>query len=119
MPDLSMFGSSANAQKFPAGHQFFAAGDPGDVMYVVLAGEIEIVINDKIVETVRAGGIFGEMALIDHHERSATARAKTEVEVAPIDQKRFISLIGIHPFFSIEVMNVMAERLRLLNQALL
>jgi CRP/FNR family transcriptional regulator, cyclic AMP receptor protein len=119
MPDLSMFGNSANAQKFPAGHQFFAAGDPGDVMYVVLAGEVEILINDKIVETVRAGGIFGEMALIDHRERSASARAKTEVEVAAIDQKRFITLIGIHPFFSIEVMNVMAERLRLLNQALM
>ncbi len=119
MPDLSMFGNSANAQKFPAGHQFFAAGDAGDVMYVVLAGDVEIVINDKIVETVHAGGIFGEMALIDHRERSATARAKGPVEVAAIDQKRFINLIGIHPFFSIEVMNIMADRLRLLNQALL
>lgn len=119
MPDLSMFGNSANAQKFPAGHQFFAAGDAGDVMYVVLAGDVEIVINDKIVETVHAGGIFGEMALIDHRERSATARAKSPVEVAAIDQKRFINLIGIHPFFSIEVMNIMADRLRLLNQALL
>lgn len=119
MPDLTMFGNSTNAQKFPAGHQFFAAGDPGDVMYVVLAGEVEVVINEKIVETVRAGGIFGEMALIDNRERSAAARARTPVEVAAIDQKRFISLIGIHPFFSIEVMNVMADRLRLLNQALL
>jgi CRP/FNR family transcriptional regulator, cyclic AMP receptor protein len=119
MPNLAMFGNGANAQNFPAGHQFFAAGDPGDVMYVVLGGEVEIVINDKIVETVREGGIFGEMALIDHHERSATARAKSDVKVASIDQKRFISLIGIHPFFSIEVMNVMADRLRLLNQALM
>jgi CRP/FNR family transcriptional regulator, cyclic AMP receptor protein len=119
MPDLSMFGNGAHAQKLPAGHQFFTAGDPGDVMYVVLGGEVEILINDKIVETVRAGGIFGEMALIDHRERSATARAKTPVEVATIDQKRFMSLIGIHPFFSIEVMSVMADRLRLLNQALM
>jgi CRP/FNR family transcriptional regulator, cyclic AMP receptor protein len=119
MPDLSMFGNGSNAQKLPAGHQFFSAGDPGDVMYVVLGGEVEIVINDKIVETVRPGGIFGEMALIDHRERSATARAKTPVEVATIDQKRFISLIGIHPFFSIEVMSVMADRVRLLNQALM
>ena len=119
MADLSMFANSANIMKYPAGHTFFSAGDEGDAMYVVLNGEVEIVINDKIVETVRSGGIFGEMALIDNSPRSASARAKTPVEVATIDQTHFIALLATHPFFSIEVMNVMADRLRLLNQALL
>lgn len=118
MAELSMFAGSAETRKYPAGHTFFFAGDPGDLMYVVLGGDVEIVINDKIVETVRSGGIFGEMALVDRRERSATARAKTETEVAAIDQEQFISLLATHPFFSIEVMHVMTERLRLLNQAL-
>jgi CRP/FNR family transcriptional regulator, cyclic AMP receptor protein len=114
-----MFGDSAHSQEYPAGHQFFAAGDAGNVMYVVLDGEVEIIINEKLVETVRPGGIFGEMAVIDHHERSATARAKTPVKAAQVDQKRFVSLLSVHPFFAVEVMTVMAERLRHLNKALL
>lgn len=113
-----MFADGAEIRKYPAGQIFFAAGDAGDLMYVVLSGDVEIVINDKIVETVRTGGIFGEMALVDRHERSATARAKTETEVAAINREQFIPLLATHPFFSLEVMNVMAERLRLLNQAL-
>ncbi|HTX56138.1 MAG TPA: cyclic nucleotide-binding domain-containing protein [Candidatus Acidoferrales bacterium] len=119
MADLSMFGDAGHSEQFPAGHEFFVAGDAGDLMYVVLKGEVEIVINGKVVETVRAGGLFGEMAIIDHHERSATARVKTPVEVATMDQKRFIAMLSVNPFFAIEVMTVMAERLRLLNQALL
>ncbi|HTC30875.1 MAG TPA: cyclic nucleotide-binding domain-containing protein [Candidatus Acidoferrum sp.] len=118
MADLSMFAGSAEIRKYPAGHKLFSAGDAGDVMYVVLSGEVEIVINDKIVETVRSGGIFGEMALIDRRERSASARMKTTAEVAAINQEQFISLLATHPFFSIEVMHSMTERLRLLNQAL-
>lgn len=119
MPDLSMFGSTVGTHKFPAGHRFFAQGDPGDVMYVVISGDVQVTVNEKIVETVRTGGIFGEMAIIDNRERSAAARAITPVEVAQINQQQFLYLIRTHPLFSIEVMNVMADRLRLLNQALL
>jgi CRP-like cAMP-binding protein len=43
---------------------------------------------------------------------------KTTAEVAAINQEQFISLLATHPFFSIEVMHSMTERLRLLNQAL-
>jgi CRP/FNR family transcriptional regulator, cyclic AMP receptor protein len=94
-------------------------GDTGDLMYVVLKGEVDIVINDKIVETVRHGGMFGEMALIDNHVRSAGAWAKTPVEAVSFDKQEFLKLLGTKPDFAIEVMRVMAERLRLLNSAVL
>ena len=119
MADLSMFANSADTRTYPPGHVFFSAGDPGDVMYVLLSGEVDIVIREKIVETVRPGGIFGEMALIDNRERSASACARTPVESATIDQDQFLYLVRTHPSFSIEVMNVMADRLRLLNEALM
>lgn len=118
MADLSMFANSADTNEYPAGHVFFSAGDVGDLMYVVVSGEVEILIREKIVETVRAGGVFGEMALIDNRERSAQARAKTSVKAAAIDQKHFLYLLRTHPSFSIEVMNVMTDRLRLLNEML-
>jgi CRP/FNR family transcriptional regulator, cyclic AMP receptor protein len=115
MPDLSMFANSSDTHEYPAGHVFFTAGDEGDVMYVVVAGEVEILIREKIVETIGAGGIFGEMALIDSRPRSAAARAKTIVKAAAIDQRHFLYLVQTHPLFSIEVMNVMTDRLRLLD----
>ncbi|MGD9502573.1 MAG: cyclic nucleotide-binding domain-containing protein [Methyloceanibacter sp.] len=97
---------------FKAGDTIFATGDKGDKMYVVRSGEVEIERDGKVVETVKAGGIFGEMALIDGAPRAATARAKTECEVAPIAEKNFLYLVHETPFFAIAVMRTLAERLR-------
>ncbi len=112
MADLSIFAADPDTQSYPAGHQFFNIGDHGEAMYVVLEGDVDIVLRGKVLETVHAGGIFGEMALIDHRERSADVVAKTDVKVAAIDQKRFIYLVRNHPFFALEVMKIMVARLR-------
>jgi CRP/FNR family transcriptional regulator, cyclic AMP receptor protein len=110
--DLSLFASDLDAQNYPAGHRFFTAGDEGEVMFVVTDGEVEIILRDKVLETVHSGGIFGELALIDHRERSADVIAKTDVKASAIDQKRFMYLVRNHPFFALEVMKIMSDRLR-------
>jgi CRP/FNR family transcriptional regulator, cyclic AMP receptor protein len=97
---------------FAPGEVIFASGDAGDFMYVVRSGEIEIERDGRVIETLSAGGIFGEMALIDGSPRSATARAKTAAEVAPINEKSFLFLVHETPFFAIAVMRTLAERLR-------
>ncbi len=107
-----MFVSDTSAQSFPAGHRFFTAGQVGDEMYVVLEGDVEIHLRGRKLEHVGPGGIFGEMALIDHRERSADVVASTDVRVAGIDQRRFVYLISNFPYFAIEVMKIMTERLR-------
>jgi CRP-like cAMP-binding protein len=56
--------------------------------------------------------IFGEMALIDDAPRSATAVAKTDVELVPISEKQFLFLVSQTPFFALKVMRVLARRLR-------
>jgi len=112
MPDLSMFVDDLEAREYAAGHVFFSAGESGDQMFIVLKGEAEITLNGKLLETVGAGGVFGEMTLVDHHERSADVTAKVDTTIATIDQKRFLYLIRNHPFFAIEIMKVMTERLR-------
>jgi CRP/FNR family transcriptional regulator, cyclic AMP receptor protein len=118
MPELSMFGNSEDTKKYPLGHIFFSVGDKRDVMYVVLSGTVEIVVGDRVVATVGPGEVFGEMAMIDHLARSATARAGTDVEAASIDQRQFLYLVSTHPSFSIEVMSLLAERVRILNKLL-
>jgi CRP-like cAMP-binding protein len=97
---------------FNEGDIVFAAGDKGDKMYVVRTGEVEIERDGKLVETLSAGGIFGEMALIDGSPRAATARAKTACEVAPVTEKTFLFLVHETPYFAIAVMRTLADRLR-------
>lgn len=111
--DLSMLANAGfPVVNFASGEVIFAEGGEGDFMYVVRSGEVEIERNGKVIETLSAGGIFGEMALIDGSPRSATARAKTDAELAPINEKSFLFLVHETPFFAIAVMRTLAERLR-------
>lgn len=84
-------------------------------MYIVVEGDVDIVISDKVIETVGPGGILGEMALIDNKARSATAIAKTDCKLLPINKTHFVFLVQETPYFALQVMRTMAERLRYMN----
>lgn len=112
---LDLFRNSPDAETYPAGQVIFSTGDPGDRAFVVVEGEVELSLDDAILNTIGSGGLFGEMSLIEKTHRSATATAKTEVKVVPLNQKRFIFLVQETPYFAITVMKIMAERLRKMN----
>jgi CRP/FNR family cyclic AMP-dependent transcriptional regulator len=111
-PGVSVFRFPDDFEEIAAGQHIFTAGQPGDAMYVVKEGEIEVVVNGKIVDTVGPGGIIGEMALIDKQPRSATAVAKTDCKLVSVNEQRFQRLVQQTPHFAIQVMRVMAQRLR-------
>jgi CRP-like cAMP-binding protein len=102
---------------FAAGDVVFSEGDKGDVMYVVRSGEVDIVKNGKVMETLGPGGVFGEMALIDGSPRVATVRAKTDCVLAPINEKSFLFLVHETPYFAVAVMRTLAHRLRRMDEA--
>ena len=102
----------ADAVHFPAGADIFKEGDPGRMMYVMLAGKARILVHGVEVEEVGPGGVLGEMALIDNTPRSATATAITDCRLVAIGEKRFDFLVQQHPRFAIQIMRVMASRLR-------
>ncbi|MEZ5828568.1 MAG: cyclic nucleotide-binding domain-containing protein [Hyphomicrobiales bacterium] len=111
--DFNMLANAGFPTKaFAPGEVVFAEGDKGDFMYVVRSGELEIVRDGVVAETLGPGGIFGEMALIDGSPRSATVRAKTDCEVAPINEKSFVFLVHETPYFAVAVMRTLADRLR-------
>ncbi len=112
MASLDMLRNDPSAKAVAAGDTIFLENEAGDTAYVVTEGEIDLSVRGSRVETVGAGGIFGEMALIDHQTRSATATAKTDARIVPIDQRRFLYLVQNTPFFAVEVMHVMADRIR-------
>lgn len=112
---ITLFNNSDEYQVFSAGQTVFKQDEPGDAMYAVLEGEVEILVNGKVLETTGPETIIGEMSLIDTTHRSATAVAKTDCKLVPINQKRFLFLVQNHPFFSIQIMQIMTERLRQMN----
>jgi CRP/FNR family cyclic AMP-dependent transcriptional regulator len=113
---LGLFSEETIAIPFEAGRELFKKGDPGHDLYVVKSGDIQIVDGNHVLETVSAGGIIGEMALVDGGPRSATARAVTDSFVIPIDERRFLFLVQQTPFFAIRMMRLMSRRLRAMNE---
>ena len=109
---LNLFRNQDNAETYAADQPIFDEGDAAQVMYAVVEGTVDIVYRGRLLETVGPGSIFGEMALISDVPRSASAIARTDCKLVPIDEKRFEYMVQETPFFALEVMRVMAERLR-------
>jgi len=99
-------------RSFKQGELIFSEGDPADCMYAVVDGSVDIDLHGKVVERVAPGGVFGEMALIDGHPRSATAVAAEECRLAVINEKRFLRLVELMPLFALQMLQLLAQRLR-------
>jgi len=109
---INSFEYASELLAFSAGQIIFKEGEPGDIMYVLAEGEAYIMIRDRVVATLGPQAILGEMALLGESERSATAVAKTRCKLLPIDEKFFLELVERSPHFSLQVMLVLADRLR-------
>jgi len=103
-------------ETFHAGDVIFREGETGRIMYVIKAGTVELRIMDRPVETLEANEILGEMALLDSETRSATAVAVTDCQLVPINSEKFLYLVRETPYFAVEVMQIMAGRLRRMNR---
>ena len=104
--------------KFAKGETIIEKGSPAKEMFLVRTGRVAIHIQRQDGRGDRAGGIFGEMALIDHAPRSASVVAAEDCELIPIDERLFVILVQDAPYFALDVMRVLAERLRKMNQRL-
>ena len=108
--------SPAESLELQAGEFLFQEGDDAHALYVVKKGVLRVVSGSTLYETVRTGGIVGEMAIIDERTRSASVIAGTHCELLEIDVPEFLSLITTNPRFALTVMRVMARRLRIMDQ---
>jgi CRP-like cAMP-binding protein len=113
---LGLFSRETNVVSLRPDETLFQKGDPAGHLYVVLSGELRIGDGNSIYETLSAGGIVGEMALIDHAPRSATVTASTECTLVQIDEKRFLFLVQQTPMFALNLMRLMSRRLRRMNE---
>jgi CRP/FNR family transcriptional regulator, cyclic AMP receptor protein len=100
------------ARALAAGEVIFERGDPGESLFVVRSGSVDLTDGDRVVETVTAPGLFGEMALIEDTPRSLSAVAAGDATVIEIPARHFWVLVHDTPYFAQLVMQVMAQRLR-------
>ncbi len=99
-------------QVFSQGQEIFREGNPGTIMYVVKEGRVDVLKGDRVIDSAGPGEILGEMALIDSSPRSATARAGTDCKLIPVDEYYFLFLVQHSPYFALQVMRILAARLR-------
>ncbi len=88
--------------KVPVNHTLFQAGDPGDSLFIIRVGQIELFIKDTtgqkiVLHTAEAGDMFGELAMLDSGARTATALALTESEVLVLDRDDLVMLFQRKP----------------------
>ena len=81
----------------PAGEKVFLQDDAGGTMYLVRSGLIDILMFGRVLETVGADGIFGEMSLIDDDPRSASAVCSKPSSLLALSHGDFHHLINKHP----------------------
>ncbi|MBL9034477.1 MAG: DUF1003 domain-containing protein [Rhodospirillaceae bacterium] len=102
---------------FPAGHGIFQEGEPGDRMYVVCSGTVELATTDKfgqklVLTTAGRGDLFGELALLDHGGRTARATVLEDAELLVLDRAALIDFIRRRPDAALDMMSVMSGRMR-------
>lgn len=116
MGQFDLFNNDHNTIEFAAGSVIFKEGEIGEKMYIIQSGEVNILLMNTVFDTFGAGEPLGEMAMINPgRPRSASAIAKTDCRLAVIDQQRFTFLVQQNPYFAIEIMKTLADRLARMN----
>jgi CRP/FNR family cyclic AMP-dependent transcriptional regulator len=102
---------------FPSGYRIFQEGEPGDRMYVVCSGQVELATTDKlgqklVLTTASRGDLFGELSLLDHGARNAQATVLEDAALLVLDRATLIDFIRRRPEAALDMMAVMGNRMR-------
>ena len=112
-----LFRNSQSTTALQAGDVIFSAGDQGTEMFGIIEGSVELRVGSAVLAKLGPGEVFGEMALIAKEPRSATAVATSPTTLAAVDRHRFLFLVQETPMFALQIMSVMADRIRGQNSA--
>lgn len=121
--DRAQLALVVDRRELPAGTTLFQAGEPGESLFVVSRGEVELFIKDtagqKIVLTVaRDGEIFGELALLDRGARTATALALVDTELLELDRDDLLLLFQKTPEAAVRLLAAVGHMTRKADELL-
>jgi CRP/FNR family transcriptional regulator, cyclic AMP receptor protein len=115
--ELSELLAHAHVQQFAAGDEIFAKGSPGQSMMAVLRGSVKITSpapdgREIVFNIVEAGEIFGEIAVLDGHERTADATALTDCQLLVVYRRDFLPFLNRRADVCIMLLEMLCQRLR-------
>jgi len=114
--DLEQLYKMAETVSIPAGQLVLREGDPGDSLYVVLDGELEVTKRqgdqDILLAIYKPGQFFGEMALLEQAPRSASVATLQECRLMVISQAAFQTLLSCSPSAPLKILHTVTSRLR-------
>ena len=115
--DLKALVRHAEQRALSSGQLLFQRGDPGDGVFAVVSGHVKIYLegtdgNEVVVAIRSTGDVLGELSLLDHHKRSASAAAMDKVQVLRISTEHFREWLMHHPDAAVALLRELAQRVR-------
>ena len=101
---------------YPAETDIFSEGDPAETLYVIISGEVELTLGEDVLSSETAGGIIGEMAILEGAQQGATASTLSDVRAARFNREQLKVFMIEDPEFSLHLMSLLATRLRLVDE---
>ncbi len=116
---IEIFQKTPSPQTFLAGEVIFKEGQPGNIVYGIIEGEVDLLAKGQVVETIKRGDVFGQGALVQSEgTRASTAIAKTDCLIAWLDRQHFLFAIEHTPMFAVDLLKSFSTRTRSLKQNL-
>jgi CRP-like cAMP-binding protein len=115
--DVANLVAAGENVEFAADRPVFETGDAGDAMYVVTEGEARVDVGGRF-HILKAGDVFGEMAILAPGPRMATVKAVTDLRALRIGAEPFLAFLRANPDVAISIMKQLTLRLREVEQRL-
>ncbi len=119
---LKLLAFTGERMNFAEGQELFHQGDPGDAMYVILAGVADVLIDSPggpiTVAQLKRNNFVGDMAILGDVPRTATIKAREPLTTLKISKDMFYRLVTEFPQMAIEMMRELAHRLEDTNKKL-
>jgi CRP-like cAMP-binding protein len=107
------FEALGNPESVEEGKSFFEHSQTSERMYLLLEGQVRLIRGAKTLDIIKPGEIFGELAVIAGHPRTASAVATSACRALSLDAKQFEQAIQTTPEFALMLMGILINRLRL------
>src|SRR5207248_6606417 len=109
--ERDLLAAQLDEESFPAGELIFRKGEPGNAIYIVASGEVEIFVEDTtggriVFETAKSGDFFGELSLLDGDPRSASAKSIADSKTLRVDRQDLLLLFAQHPAAAMDILAV-------------
>jgi CRP-like cAMP-binding protein len=115
--DLKALVRRAEQRALSPGQILFQRGDPADGVFAIVSGNVKVFLegtdgNEVVVAIRTTGDVLGELSLLDHHKRSASAAAMGPVRILRISTEHFREWLMEHPAAAIALLRELAQRVR-------